>query len=40
VTREEIVDLARLLFRPEGMALSLLGDFKDEIKIKNLDPDH
>lgn len=37
VSREEIIDLARLLFRPEGMALSLLGDFKDEIKIKNLD---
>src|SRR5712692_806243 len=40
VSREEIVDLARSLFRPEGMALSLLGDFKDEIKIKNLDLDH
>jgi predicted Zn-dependent peptidase len=39
VTREEIIDLAGSLFRPQAMALSLLGDFKDEIKIESLDPD-
>jgi len=39
VTREEIIDLAGSLFRPQAMALSLLGDFKDEIKIENLDLD-
>jgi predicted Zn-dependent peptidase len=37
VSRQEIVDLASSLFRPEAMALSLLGDFKDDIRIKNLD---
>jgi predicted Zn-dependent peptidase len=37
VSHEEIVDLARSLFRPQGMALTLLGDFTDEIKIKSLD---
>jgi predicted Zn-dependent peptidase len=33
VNRDEIVDLARTLLRPDGMALSLLGDFKDHPKI-------
>ena len=36
VSRDEIVDLARSLFRPEQMALSLLGDFQDGNTIKNL----
>jgi predicted Zn-dependent peptidase len=40
VSREEIIDLACSLFRTEGMTLSLLGDFKDEIKIKSLAPVH
>jgi len=35
VTRDEIVELARILFRPEGMAVSLLGDFKEDYKIKD-----
>jgi predicted Zn-dependent peptidase len=37
VSLDEIVDLARSLFRPEGMALTLLGDFTDQIKIKGLE---
>jgi len=36
VTCDEIVDLARTIFRPEGMALSLLGDLKDDVKTKRL----
>jgi predicted Zn-dependent peptidase len=35
VTRDEIIDLARTLFRPEAMAVSLLGDFKEDFKIRN-----
>jgi hypothetical protein len=27
--------LARALFQPEAMAVSLLGDFKEDFKIKN-----
>jgi predicted Zn-dependent peptidase len=37
VSLDEIVDLAGSLFRPEGMALTLLGDFTDQIKIKGLE---
>ena len=37
VSRDDLVDLARTLFRSETMALSLLGDFKDGVKIKQLD---
>ena len=37
VSRDAIVDLARSLFRSEKMALSLLGDFKNNHTIKNLD---
>ena len=37
VSRADVVDLARMLFRSEAMALTLLGDFKDGVKIKNLD---
>ncbi len=37
VSRDEVADLARALFRSEAMALTLLGDFKDGVKIKNLD---
>lgn len=35
VTRDEVIELARTFFRPEGMAVSLLGDFKDDYKIKD-----
>jgi predicted Zn-dependent peptidase len=35
VTRDEIIELARTLFRPEAMAVSLLGDFKEDHKIKD-----
>lgn len=35
VTRDEIIDLARTLFRPEEMAVSLLGDFKEDYPIKD-----
>jgi predicted Zn-dependent peptidase len=34
IARNEIVDLASTLFGSQGIALSLLGDFKDTIKIK------
>jgi predicted Zn-dependent peptidase len=37
VSRDEIVDLARTLLRPNGIALSLLGDFNDGFKLKSLD---
>jgi predicted Zn-dependent peptidase len=40
VSRDEIVDLAGALLRPQGMALSLLGDFKDNFNLKNLDVGH
>lgn len=40
VTRDEIVDLAGSILRPEGIALSLLGDLKEELKIKSLDSGH
>jgi predicted Zn-dependent peptidase len=34
VSRDAVVDLASTLFGSQGIALSLLGDFKDTIKIK------
>lgn len=34
VSRDAVVDLASMLFSSQGIALSLLGDFKDDIKIK------
>jgi predicted Zn-dependent peptidase len=37
VSRDDVVELARQLFRPGSMTLCLLGDFKDAIKFKNLD---
>jgi predicted Zn-dependent peptidase len=40
VSRDAVVDLASTLFCSQGIALSLLGDFKDNIKIKNLEPGH
>jgi predicted Zn-dependent peptidase len=40
VSREAVVDLARMLFCSQGMALSLLGDFKEDLKLKNLDLRH
>jgi predicted Zn-dependent peptidase len=35
VTRDEIVELAGALFRPEAMAASLLGDFKDDFNLND-----
>jgi predicted Zn-dependent peptidase len=40
VSRDEIIDLACTLLRSKGMVLSLLGDFKDDFKLKNLDVGH
>jgi hypothetical protein len=37
VSRDEVVDLAGALFRSDGMTLTLLGDFKENFRIKNLD---
>jgi predicted Zn-dependent peptidase len=37
VTRDDVVDLARALFRSEAMALTLLGDLKNGAAIKNLE---
>ena len=34
VSRDAVVDLASTLFGSQGIALSLLGDFKDAIKLK------
>jgi predicted Zn-dependent peptidase len=34
VTRDAVVDLASRLFGSQGMALSLLGDFKDNLSVK------
>jgi predicted Zn-dependent peptidase len=34
VSRDAVVDLASALFGSQGIALSLLGDFKDAIKLK------
>lgn len=39
VSRDQIVDLAHAIFRREGMALSLLGDFKNDT-LKKLDLGH
>ncbi len=40
VSRDEIIDLARSVFRPQGMALSLLGDLKNGFKLESLDLAH
>lgn len=40
VSRDQIVELAEILFRPEAMALSLLGNFTDDFKIRNLKLGH
>jgi predicted Zn-dependent peptidase len=40
VTRDDVVALADRLFRPEAMTLTLLGDFKEGFKLKNLVPNH
>lgn len=40
VTRDDVVALADRLFRREGMTLTLLGDFKEDFKLKNLIPTH
>ena len=37
VPRDDVIDLARATFQPEGMALSLLGDLKENFKSKTLD---
>jgi predicted Zn-dependent peptidase len=33
VTRDDVVELAGALFRSDSMTLSLLGDFKSDLKI-------
>ena len=38
VTRDDVIQLADGLFRPEAMTLTLLGDFKDGFKLKSLVP--
>ncbi|MBI4525165.1 MAG: insulinase family protein [Deltaproteobacteria bacterium] len=35
VSLEEVMDLARAIFRPEAMALTLLGDFKEKPPVKS-----
>jgi predicted Zn-dependent peptidase len=40
VTRDDVVALADRLFRPEAMTLTLLGDFKEDFKLKNLVTHH
>jgi predicted Zn-dependent peptidase len=36
VTRADVIELARQLFRSGALTLSLLGDFKDNFKLNNL----
>jgi predicted Zn-dependent peptidase len=36
VTRSDVIELARQLFRPGALTLSLLGDFKGDFKLNNL----
>ena len=36
VSRADVVDLANMLFRTDGMTLTLLGDFADGFQIKSL----
>jgi predicted Zn-dependent peptidase len=40
VSRDEVVELASTLFRSNGMALTLLGDFKQNFQFKNLEISH
>ena len=37
VSRDQVIELAQELFRSDRIALSLLGDFKDDSTINNLD---
>ena len=37
VSHDEVVDLAKSLFQREAMALTLLGDFNDEVSLKSFD---
>jgi predicted Zn-dependent peptidase len=37
VTRDDVVDLAHALFRSDAMALTLLGDPKNDAAMKNFD---
>lgn len=37
VSRDDIAELASSLIRPDGMALTLLGDFKQDFKLKSLE---
>jgi predicted Zn-dependent peptidase len=39
VRRDDVVDLAGTLFNSGGITLSLLGDFRDDFKLDNLDLD-
>ncbi len=36
VSLPDVIDLARSIYRPGAMALTLLGDFKDELRIREL----
>jgi predicted Zn-dependent peptidase len=40
VSRDDVVDLAGALFRGGNATLTLLGDFKDDLPIENLDISH
>lgn len=40
VSRDAVVDLARVLFYSQPMAVSLLGDFKEDIQLKTLELRH
>jgi predicted Zn-dependent peptidase len=40
VSRDDVAALANRLFRPEAMTLTLLGDFKEDFKIKSLAAAH
>jgi hypothetical protein len=36
VSRADVIELARQLFRSGALTLSLLGDFKDDFKLSDL----
>jgi predicted Zn-dependent peptidase len=40
ISRDDVVQLADELFRPDAMAVTLLGDFSDGFQIKNLSLGH
>jgi predicted Zn-dependent peptidase len=40
VSRTDVIELARTLFTPNGMTLTLLGDFKNDFKLDNFTVKH